>query len=113
MTRPTPETLAVIEGLAREATPGPWFDDAAISGDGSVVMAEYTGSRVAHLPKAARPHRENAAFIAACDPQAVFGLIEALREAQNKAEDTGIRLRVALSELDALKKQLRPLTRVR
>lgn len=55
-----------VREACAKTTPGPWYADDAITGDGSVVMSEATGFRVAHLPDTTNVenHEADAAFIA-------------------------------------------------
>lgn len=78
-----------LRELAQAASPGPWYDDGAISGDGSVVMSEQIGFRIAHLPdtKNVTNHADDAAYIAAANPATVLEMIddmERMREALEK-----------------------------
>lgn len=75
--------LDKLEQLDCAATPRPWFDDGHVAGNGSVVMSEATGFRVAHLPDTAKVknHEADAAFIAAaCN--AVPELVQRVRAAE-------------------------------
>jgi hypothetical protein len=47
----TKEQLKAWRDAAEKATAGPWFDDGECTGNGSVVMSEAIGLRVAHLPR--------------------------------------------------------------
>lgn len=81
--------LDEIEAVAKQATTGPYFSDSAISGDGSVVMSEATGFRVAHLPETDRVtnHEADSSYFAALPPEVTLELVRRLREAEAIVRD--------------------------
>ena len=104
MTRPTPETLAAIKALAGKATPGPWEQSVMVAKEGVKWEVEPgPGDMVTGVCDcgfdSSRPNND-AAFIAACDPQTVMGLIEALGEAWAKIEADRLAANAAIAALD-------------
>lgn len=110
MARPRPHRqkgdavkLDELRKLLEASTPGEWFEDEAISGDGSVVMSENDGLRIAHLPNTrnvtngdndaafiAAAHNHMAALLDVAEAAKAFKLANhAFLEAVRDGEDTG------------------------
>lgn len=79
----TPD-ITKLRALLEKATPGPWFDDEHMACDGSVVMSESTGFRVAHLPYTENVHNDAAdsEYIAAVNPETMRALLDRLELAE-------------------------------
>lgn len=102
-------TVKELRDLLARATKGPWFADDAISGDGSVVMSEAIGFRVAHLPETRNvtSHEADAEAIVALrnSADAMLDVVEAVQRfhtdetcVYDRAEDCP--LCVALAKLE-------------
>lgn len=79
-----PVDLDVLERLAREATPGPWWAAGAwFDDDGSPMPMVGHGSTGADwVAKTARRDGSDAAYIAAASPDVVLALVERVRAAE-------------------------------
>ncbi len=66
---------SALRALAQKATPGPWFSDATDAVE-AVPHFEIDG-----IPWELGLTRPNAAFIAACDPQTILALLDAVEAA--------------------------------
>ena len=84
----TPALLDTLEGLAREATPGPWFVSGVrfrMNAGEWMSVNRYDGSKDENLAIVGYDPRNNAGFadahlIAACSPSVILALIEAARK---------------------------------
>ncbi len=66
---------SALRALAQQATPGPWHAE----GGSVAVEDEYVVEVVADIHTDRRwPTEEDAAFIAACDPQTILALLDAM-----------------------------------
>lgn len=72
--------MSDLRALAAKATPGPWSivgsniwaDNANEGPDPAQIVASALG----------RPHEDNAAYIAACDPQTILALLDRAERAE-------------------------------
>lgn len=94
MGRPTPPTpradaLAVLERLAREATPGPWaiaHEDVPYGTEWRTEPVSQVGQRGSDSYAALVMHGTDAAFIAAANPAAVLALVARVRELESQRD---------------------------
>lgn len=112
----TPEELSELEALAKAATPGPWcIESVGEKGDGSnmigvafdpddvdcetplkgwlkpftdagVEIDYYRDELVAVCDHSENNHNANAAYIAACSPEKILRLIDAVRAIPSENE---------------------------
>lgn len=70
-----PDSLDRLEQLAKAATPGTWYVSAASTGEQYVrSQGGDTNYAVAECWGGRGPNADDAAFIAACDPQTILAL---------------------------------------
>ena len=74
--------LDSLEKLADEATPGPWVYEGTGYTDDGGQYREVTSPAEVIFGEWSTPSEENAAFIAAANPQAIKALIAELKEAR-------------------------------
>lgn len=104
-------TLSDLERLAREATPGPWKHYPwSIGGEGVDIppRVDLASGRTVSFVGPVSARNEDAAFIAALDPDTVLALLRVVQAAvawrhEHDTEQNGHRHAVALADaVDAL-----------
>lgn len=96
--------LAELRRLAEAATPGPWkvddFTTVTEADEGTTLWVDVCGGDT--------QAEKDAAYIAACDPQTVAALVEAVKAAQAVMDTSNGETRVQPSDMYRLRDALAP-----